>query len=76
MIAELFALHQSLPDFFQCIAADRGEVKRLPAKLDPGEAEAIVLAKEQHADLLLIYENDDRNVAAREGFVSSDWLSN
>jgi predicted nucleic acid-binding protein len=66
--AELFAAHQSLPDFFQCVpAANRGEVKRLLAELDPGEAEAIVVAKEQHADLLLIDENDGRNVATREG---------
>ncbi|HEY5043269.1 MAG TPA: DUF3368 domain-containing protein [Verrucomicrobiae bacterium] len=66
--AELSASHQSLPDFFQCVAAaDREEVKRLLAELDPGEAEAIVLAKEQHADLLLIDENDGRNVATREG---------
>ena len=66
--AELSASHQSLPEFFQCVpAADRGEVKRLLAELDPGEAEAIVLAKERHADLLLIDENEGRNVATREG---------
>lgn len=66
--AELFASHQSLPEFFQCVpAVDRGEVRRLLAELDPGEAEAIVLAKERHADLLLIDENDGRNIATREG---------
>ena len=66
--AELSVSHQSLPDFFLCVpAADRGEVKRLLAELDPGEAEAIILAKERHADLLLIDENEGREVATREG---------
>jgi len=66
--AELLTSHQSLPDFFQCVpAANLGEVKRLLVELDPGEAEAIVLAKERHADLLLIDEHAGRKIATREG---------
>jgi predicted nucleic acid-binding protein len=66
--AELLASHQLLPDFFQCVpVANPGEAKRLLAELDPGEAEAIVLAKERHADLLLIDERAGRKVATREG---------
>jgi|SRR5665213_837330 len=65
---ELFITHQSLPGFFLCVSVtDRQAVTRLLVELDPGEAEAIVLAKERHADVLLIDELEGRNVAAREG---------
>lgn len=43
------------------------EVQRLLAELDFGEAEAIVLAKELHADELLMDESSGRRVAMREG---------
>jgi uncharacterized protein len=65
---ELSVLHAQLPDFFQVAeVADLGRVKQLLAEIDPGEAEAIVLAKEKHADVLLIDEIEGREVAAREG---------
>jgi uncharacterized protein len=48
-------------------ARDRQKVLRLAAELDLGEAEAIVLAKEVPADLLLIDEKLGRTVAIREG---------
>lgn len=64
---ELLVAHPSLPDFFVCMpAADRKAVKALLQELDAGEAEAIVLAKEKGA-LLLIDEIEGRDVAAREG---------
>jgi predicted nucleic acid-binding protein len=64
---ELLAAHHSLPRFCECVpAADRKAVNLLLAELDPGEAEAIVLAKEKHA-VLLIDEIEGRDVAAREG---------
>jgi predicted nucleic acid-binding protein len=41
-------------------ANDRARVRELRAHLDPGEAEAIVLAVEQRADLLLVDERRRR----------------
>ena len=65
---ELSVRHPKLPDFIQCVhVSNRDEVQRLRMELDPGEAEAIVLVKERHADILLIDETDGRLVAAREG---------
>ena len=65
---ELAQLHPTLPPFFKCVpVGSRSRVEVLLAELDPGEAEAIVLAKETHAELLLIDEIHGREVAAREG---------
>jgi predicted nucleic acid-binding protein len=65
---ELSMSHRSLPGFFQCVAvANRRAVEKLLEELNPGEAEAIVLAKEKNADVLLIDEIEGRDVAAREG---------
>jgi predicted nucleic acid-binding protein len=65
---ELLRAHNEVPTFLQVgRAANRQRVAQLEAELDLGEAEAIVLAKEIHADLLLIDEKLGRVVALREG---------
>jgi hypothetical protein len=47
--------------------SDAGEVKRLCDELDLGEAEAIALAHETRADVVLIDELNGRRIAKREG---------
>lgn len=49
------------------VADDITEVARLHRFLDAGESEAIVLAKELHADYLLIDELEGREAAIQEG---------
>ncbi|MFM9946733.1 MAG: DUF3368 domain-containing protein [Saprospiraceae bacterium] len=46
---------------------DAFKAKLLENELDPGESEAIVLAQEINADLLLLDDNAARDVAARLG---------
>jgi predicted nucleic acid-binding protein len=46
---------------------DRSRVEALSAELDPGEAEAIVLALERHADLLFVDERRGRRIARTTG---------
>ena len=65
---ELVHSHHTLPDFLETrTVLDRAMVERLQIGLDLGEAEAIVLAKEAHAQLLLIDEKLGRLAAVREG---------
>lgn len=47
---------------------------KLRKEIDPGEAEAIALAKELHADLLIIDEKSGREVALREGLAVTGLL--
>jgi hypothetical protein len=47
--------------------ADTALVSMLNANLDAGEAEAIVLAREQQADVVLLDEKDARAMAGRLG---------
>jgi len=65
---ELLRSHHTLPTFLQIdTVADRLEVARLEHELDLGEAEAIVLARQLRADVLLMDERIGRRVAVREG---------
>ncbi len=48
-------------------AQDQARVQELRTHLDPGEAEAIVLAVERHADLLLVDERRGRRTATAAG---------
>ena len=72
---ELLRTHAEIPRFLEVRPVrDLVAVARLKAELDLGEAEAIVLAKESHADLLLIDEKLGRHVARREGLHISGLL--
>ena len=65
---ELTRSHPILPGFLEVrTVADEAKVARLATNLDLGEAEAIVLALESNADLLLIDEKLGRLAARREG---------
>jgi hypothetical protein len=65
---ELNRSHPVLPGFLEVrAAADRAKVAQLTTDLDLGEAEAIVLALESKADLLLIDEKLGRLAALHEG---------
>jgi predicted nucleic acid-binding protein len=65
---ELLRKHTSVPRELKIVAAlDTATVERLKLQLDIGEAEAITLTKELHADALLIDEKKGRRIAAEEG---------
>ncbi len=64
---ELLAYHTELPGFIQTIPITSSLLlDQLKSQLDRGEAEAIVLAKALHADLLLIDESLGREAARHE----------
>lgn len=64
---ELLAYHADIPDFIQPTAVnDCPLLAKLNEQLDPGEAEAIVLAQTLNADLLLIDEALGREAARHE----------
>lgn len=66
--AELLAFHDDIPEWLEVRAvSDRGAVQRLCADIDIGEAEAIALAMELRADLVLIDERKGRSAARSEG---------
>ena len=65
---ELLRNHSDLPDWLRVvIVKDSAEARRLMELVDRGEAEAIELAKELHADHLLIDERKGRRLAIKEG---------
>jgi predicted nucleic acid-binding protein len=55
-------------------ATNQQRVQELCAELDPGEAEAIVLAIERRADLLLVDERRARRTAANAGITVTGLL--
>lgn len=65
---ELLRSHRSLPQWLRITAVkDRLRVDDYCREVDPGEAEAIAMARELGADCLLMDERRGRRLAAREG---------
>jgi predicted nucleic acid-binding protein len=69
LTASGYDLVKSAPTPWLIVATpkDQDRVRALRGDLDPGEAEAIVLAIELHADLLLVDERRGRRIAASLG---------
>lgn len=65
---ELLRNHFPLPVWLRiCSVSDTAQVGRYALIVDTGEAEAIELALELHADLLLIDERKGRKLAVEQG---------
>ena len=64
----------SMPWLIVAAAADQNRVQELREDLDPGEAEAIVLAIERRADLLLVDERRARRTATAAGLTVTGLL--
>lgn len=65
---ELLRSHPQLPDWLRVRAVgDRQQVSRFAEIVDAGEAEAIALAQELHADRVLMDERRGRRLAAQQG---------
>ena len=64
----------SRPWLIVAIAEDRNRVQELRKNLDAGEAEAIVLAIERRADLLLVDERRGRSTARAAGIAVTGLL--
>ena len=65
---ELRRSHAQLPPWLRVAAVENQEQARAYAQIvDAGEAQAIELARELHADQLLMDERKGRRLAAREG---------
>jgi predicted nucleic acid-binding protein len=64
----------SLPWLKVAAAKDQDRVRALREKLDPGEAEAIVLAVDSGADLLLVDERRARRIATAAGIAVTGLL--
>lgn len=60
-------IYEGLPWLSFVSVLDRALVDRLSADLDPGEAEAIALAIEKKADLILVDEKRGRRIATANG---------
>jgi predicted nucleic acid-binding protein len=63
-----------MPWLIVAAAADQNRVQELREDLDPGEAEAIVLAIERRADLLLVDERRARRTATAAGLTVTGLL--
>jgi len=69
--AELLRFHATLPDWLRVRPiVDQRQADDLGDRLDQGEAEAIVLAEECHADYLLIDEKLGREQAEARGLTA------
>jgi len=65
---ELLRSHNKLPEWLRTVEIkDTAQAKKYLQIVDIGEAEAIELARELHADRLLIDERKGRKLAVQEG---------